>query len=684
MEIGIDIGGTFTDIVMVADGRMRMAKLPSVPGSPDLAFRRALLHAAKAWSIELAQLDRLVHGTTVGTNMLIERSARPVGLLTTAGFRDVLDLGRQNRSDLYSLIIKPADWSWLCPRDLRMEVTERIDRNGQVVTALDEAAVIEGVERLLAQDVSAIAVCFLFSFANPDHENAAAELIRARWPDLPVSLSSVVDPQLREFERTLTTLVDAYLKPGVANYVRRLEAAAAELGIRCPIEIARSRGAVADIQTVTQTPIELALSGPAAAVAGAAAEVRGSEIRNVITIDIGGTSADIALVRDGKVLLRHDGAMGDLQLRCTMVDVSAIGAGGGSIAETGAGTLRVGPRSAGADPGPVAYGRGGVEPTITDASLVLGYIAAEGFPGSDLHFDADSARRAIDGRIARPLGMDVETAALGMHMVLNARMAEAIRLITVKRGIDPRTCALMPLGGGGGLHATALARMVGIRTIVAPPCPGVMAAWGLLRCPAEQSATQAVDAGLNAMTSDAIAAIIERLRAKLEAQPAAAATQAPPRELVVLQLCFQGQSSDLPIELDEAAWRGISPEAIASAFATRYRTLFGHLPSAPIVLRRVEVIFSREAPPSRQMAEAGPQRPIGQRMLHLPGTVQRVPAAVLSRAQLRKQPIFGPLIVEQADCTLLFDAGWRVGCEDNGLLIAQRVAGRDGEAEQAA
>ena len=674
MEIGIDIGGTFTDVVLADGDRLLAAKLPSVPGRPDHAFGQALQHAADSWLVDLTKLDRLVHGTTVGTNILIERTAHPVGLLTTTGFRDVLDLGRQNRRDLYNLNIPRTDRDWLCPRLLRAELDERIDKSGKVVTPLDPDLVVDAVERLLKSGVPAIAICFLFSFVNPLHEEMAAEIILRRWPGLPVSLSSAVDPQFREYERTLTTLIDAYLKPDVTAYVARLNSAAASLGIRCPIEIARSRGAVTQVGMVAGRPIELTLSGPAAAVAGAAAAVARSRFRDVITIDIGGTSADIALVRDGKVMLRSEGEIGDLSLRCAMVDVSAIGAGGGSIASVTAGGLTVGPRSAGSDPGPVAYSRGGVEPTITDASLVLGYIRAEGFPGSAMRFDVAAAHQAIADKIATPLGLDVEAAALGMHMVLNARMAEAIRLITVKRGIDPRACALMPLGGGGGLHATALARMVGINTIIAPPLPGVMAALGLLGCPVEQAAAQAVHRRLDEVELPEILTLVDRLRAVVTPRMALEVGKGvAANETIVLEFCFQGQSNNMTFASNADELRISTVADIGERFVARYRSLFGHAPSAPIVLLRVEVVLTRmrAAPVARIPAGVGHGKS-DTRMIRLPGSNQASAARLASRSDLQAEAVDGPLIVEQTDCTLLFENGWRVSRDPNDLLVAHR------------
>ena len=490
-EIGVDIGGTFTDIVCrEAGGGLHVLKVPTTRGDPSEAVIRAIAELRERWGIAAAEITRFAHGTTVATNAVLERKGARIGLLTTAGFRDVLEIGRQMRSEVYRIILEPEAPVFLAPRRYRREIAERIDASGAVVMPLDEAAVLSAADELVRDGVEAIAIAFLFSFRNPSHERRAAELIRARHPGLMLSLSHEVDPAFREYERTVVTAFDAYLKPRVDNYLARLEAGLAQAGIDAPLQVMQSRGGLAAAEVARQRPVRLFLSGPAAGVIGGQIAGASASTDDLITIDVGGTSADIALISGRKPMLRSEGVIAGYAVRVAMVDVTTIGSGGGSIAHLdAAGGLRVGPQSAGSEPGPACYGRGGEQATVTDASIVLGYLDPEFFAGGRLKLEPAKAAEAIDRQVAKPLGMSTGEAALGIHRVLNAQMAEGIRLVSVRQGIDPRTYALVPLGGAGGLHATALARELGIRRIVVPRLPGVLSAAGLLAAPVEHEVT---------------------------------------------------------------------------------------------------------------------------------------------------------------------------------------------------
>ena len=670
-DIGIDIGGTFTDIVLAEGDRLRHAKIPSTPREPDRALFAALQYAIDIWQLDLSRVGRLAHGTTVGTNAILERRGARVGLLTTRGFRDVLDIGRQNRKGLYDLNLPRHDMAWLCRRDLRAELDERIAADGSIAVPLDDDAVIAAVQALLDGGAETIAVVFLFSFLNDAHEARAAALIAERWPDLPVSLSSRVNPDRREYERTLTTVLNAYLQPPVGGYLARVAGSPLLASCAAPLQLARSNGGLAGVSYVVEKPVELLISGPAAAVAGAAAVVRRQGLDHVITIDIGGTSADLALIQAGQPLRRREGEIEGLRVRIPMADVAAVGAGGGSIAEVKAGALTVGPRSAGSDPGPVAYGRGGSEPTVTDASLVLGYVDAATFAATGLVVDVSAARTAIGRHVAAPLGLSVEAAALGIHAVVNARMAAAIRLMTVQRGLDPRRFALMPLGGGGGLHAAALAEMSGIDTIIVPPRPGVMAAQGLLACPVEQSAIRHVQSRLEALTERDLQTVIAdltetatRLTIREGIDPATVGCA------IRAGVCYDGQShvSDivLPALDDDQAVRA----AISHAFETQYRQAYGHVLQVPLVLAYIEVVASaamrRELP-----APVYAPRPAREREIWLAGGTAAVTAPVIGRGACRPG-LRGPVIIEQSDTTILFNANWQVDGADGAGLLARR------------
>src|SRR5579863_2289177 len=484
--IGVDIGGTFTDIVCAgSDGSLRLMKRPTTRGDPAQAVRDAVAAMHAEWGIEPAAIARFVHGSTVATNAVIERKGARTGIVATAGFKDVREIGRQMRHRMYDLILSPETPGFLAPGSRRKEVRERISAQGEIVAPLDEGDVRRSAAELAADGVEAIAIVFLFSFLDPAHERRAAEIIAAAHPGIALSLSSEVDPAFREYERTAVTAFDAYIKPVVAGYLARMDADLAAAGVPAPLQIMQSRGGISSAANAARRPVRLFLSGPAAGVVGALTVGKSAGAEDLITVDIGGTSCDIALVSGGEPLVRAEGIIDGYTVRVPMVDVTAIGSGGGSIAVIDdAGALRVGPQSAGSEPGPACYGRGGTAATVTDASVVLGYLDPGHFAGGTMRLDPELARAAIAPLAAR-MGVSVETAALGIHRVVNAQMAEAMRLVSIGRGIDPRGYTLVPLGGAGPLHAAALAAELGIPRILVPPHPGVLSAAGLLAAPIE-------------------------------------------------------------------------------------------------------------------------------------------------------------------------------------------------------
>src|SRR4051812_12502841 len=482
VRIGVDIGGTFTDVVVRRPGSpSRIMKIPTTRSDPSIAVLEALKRMQKEWGLAPHEVARFVHGTTVATNAVLERKGAKVGIITTEGFRDVLEIGRQMRHQMYQLALDPETPTFLAPGRMRHEVRERISATGEVLKPLDEAAVADAADALVAAGAKAIAVVFLFSFLDDTHEKRAREIILARHPEVFVSLSSEVDPAFREYERTVVTAFDAYVKPVVDNYLARLEGGLGEAGGTAPLQGMQSRGGLTVAPIARERPVRLFLSGPAAGVIGGRIAGASAGADDLITIDVGGTSADIALISRRKPMLRPEGLVAGYPIRVAMVDVNTIGAGGGSIAHLDvSGGLRVGPQSAGSDPGPACYGLGGAEATVTDASVVLGYLDPGFFAGGKLKLRPDLAERAVTERIAAPLGMTAAQAALGIHRVLNTQMAEGIRLVSVRQGVDPRGYALLPLGGAGGLHATALARELDITKVIVPRIPGVLAAAGLL------------------------------------------------------------------------------------------------------------------------------------------------------------------------------------------------------------
>lgn len=673
-SIGVDIGGTFTDVVAVApDGGLRIAKVPSTRSDPSAAVRTVLKDLLPSWTLPHAQVGRFVHGTTVATNAVLERKGAKLGLLTTEGFEDVLEIGRQNRRQIYQLLLKPETPVFLAPGARRRGVAEAIGPDGEVVTPLDQASLAKAVDALVAEGVEAIAVCFLFSFINPAHERAAADYIRKKHPKLVVSISSEVDPAFREYERSVVTSFDAYVKAGLDRYLADMEADLARTGVPATLQIMQSRGGVCSARIARQHPIRLFLSGPAAGVVGAREVGQSVGHDNVITVDIGGTSSDIALIAKGQPVLRPEGLLDGYRIRVPMVDVNSIGSGGGSIAWIDAGGgLRVGPQSAGAEPGPACYGRGGQDATVTDASIVLGYLDPAYFAGGTLQLDPALAERAVQDKVAKPLGLSLRQAALGIHRVVNAQMAEGIRLVSISRGVDPRGFSLMPFGGGGALHATALARELGMRTIVVPRYPGVLCASGLLSASIEHEAAGAYIRKFAETDPGDVIATCERLAAECagrmrEEKVAGAAVET----VYFADVCYVGQAHHMEVRLDFSDPARLIERAY-QRFCAQHDQIYGHHTQSParfVNLRAVQ--RAKTAAPQTEISNrrnAKPQK--GSRDILLEGAAEFVAAAVYDRDGLAPgQEIRGPAIVEQSDTTTLVEPGWTARVADNSVLI---------------
>ncbi|MGE0418387.1 MAG: hydantoinase/oxoprolinase family protein [Acetobacteraceae bacterium] len=676
-EIGIDIGGTFTDVVCrLSDGTLRIAKVPTTRGDPSRAVLAALEMAGREWGVAADAIGRFTHGTTVATNAVLERKGARIGLIATEGFKDVLEIGRQMRHQMYDLVLQPETPVFLAPGRFRKEVRERLDAQGRVLTRLDEDSVRRAVSELLAQDVRAIAVSLLFSFLDPTHERRVREIVQEMAPGLPVSLSSDVDPAFREYERTCVTAFDAYIKPIVADYLANMETGLAAAGLTVPMQVMQSRGGLMSSAVARLRPVRLFLSGPAAGVVGGVEAGKAAGCRDLITVDIGGTSCDIALVTGGEPLIRGEGLIDGYTVRVPMVDVTAIGSGGGSIAWLdGAGSLRVGPHSAGSEPGPACYDRGGVQPTVTDASVVLGYIDPENFAGGTLRLRPERSRAVIEDVIAGPLGMTVEQAALGIHRVLNAQMAEAIRLVSIGRGIDPRGYALLPLGGGGPMHACALAEELGIRTIVVPAHPGVLSAAGLLGAPVEHEVAAAFPCPLTKLDLAALDRALAELDERCGALMAAEGLGADAADGVRIEIrhyadvCYIGQSYHLEVPLTTR-----DPDAITDAFLAAHARIYGHATHVPA---KIVNLRSVHRAPMGSVATGATHR--GSAVPPTTRTIRiasgDVPAAIWQRDSLPAETrVAGPAIIEQADTTTLVERGWTARLAAGDALILERQA----------
>jgi N-methylhydantoinase A len=678
--VGIDVGGTFTDFVALIDGQLRIHKTSTTPDDQS----RGIVAGLRALGIEQAEI---VHGMTVATNALLERRGAKTALLTTAGFADVLVIGRQNRPHLYRLsqVRSPS----LAPAGLRLEVVERLDAQGDVLQPLDESAFDQLAAHLREAGAESLAIVFLFSFRNPAHEQRAAALLRTRLPDLPLSLSSEILPEYREYERTATTVINAYVQPLVAHYLTRLAEALPTSSIR----IMQSNGGAIGLAQAAGQAARLVLSGPAGGVVGAfelarqtildlrlpilaggdmASSNPNSKTQNpkLITFDMGGTSTDVALC-PGRIPTTAESMIAGLPLRLPVIDIHTVGAGGGSIAFVDAGGgLRVGPRSAGAVPGPVCYGRGGVEPTVTDANLVLGRLDAAGFLGGrgEVTLDAAAARQALSD-LGRQLGLTAEAAALGVVRVVNAVMERALRRVSVERGFDPRGFVLLPFGGAGPLHACDLAEALGIRRILVPPFPGVLSAYGMLVADIVHDASQSILRTAAELLADiaplrqAQAALERRVRTVLAAEHVAT-----PAISAALDIRYRGQSYELTVDLALPLTAASLRQAVAD-FHTLHEQRYGYAmrdETVQIVTLRVRGSGPGANPvlPSKPMTESDA---VSARLADKPvwfAADGPMLIACYDRERLRPGHRFtGPAIVLQFDATTVIQPGWAAGMD---------------------
>jgi N-methylhydantoinase A len=676
--IGVDIGGTFTDVVVRGPGApTRIMIIPSTRSDPSMAVLEALEQMQADWGLPPQRVMRFVHGTTIATNAVLERKGSRVGLITTRGFRDVIEIGRQMRHQMYDLALDPETPAFLAPARLRREIGERISATGEVLEALDEKEVAAAADELISAGAQAIAVIFLFSFLNDAHERRAREIIAARHPDIFVSLSAEVDPAFREYERTVVTAFDAYVKPVVDRYLADLDARLVAAAVPAPLQIMQSRGGISGSATARLRPVRLFLSGPAAGVIGARMVGEAAGARDLITVDIGGTSCDIALIENGIPALRSEGRIDGYPVRVSMVDVNSIGAGGGSIAWLdAAGGLRVGPHSAGSEPGPACYGFGGNEPTVTDASIVLGYLDPEHFAGGRLKLRPELSREALDRVVARPLNLSVGQAALGIHRIVNAQVAEGIRLVSIRQGHDPRRFTLLPLGGGGALHACALAEELGIERILIPRNPGVLSAAGLLAAPVEHEVSAALPRQVEELDIVEARRSLEHLDARcraLMAQENVSAGDITRRYFA--DVCYAGQSYHLAVPFEPDAADPFA--ALTAAFYAAHERTYGFAPKASIRLvnlRSVHSAAGAQAPPDLWTpADRSPLRRHAR--ILLPERQAPVDAAVYDRAALQAGGAFdGPAIIEQDDTTTLLTPGWRARVDGLGNLVLARTA----------
>ncbi len=680
LEIGCDIGGTFTDLVCCEQGKVLCtAKIPSTPEDLVKGVRRGLQEVLDKAGASPGALARFIHGTTAATNAIIERRGAVTAVFMTAGFEDTLEIGRQRRHRMYDLFMDAETPDFLSPRRLRVGITERIGSEGDVVTPLDEEQVREAARHLRERfGMEAASVCYLFSFLNPEHERRTRELIREVCPEVRVSISSEVDPKFREYERLCTTTFDAYLRPVIEDYMQRLEQAVRELCPRTTCHIMQSRGGLTSFGAAAEKPVLTVLSGPAAGVIGGSFAGGLSGYEDLITMDMGGTSTDVALVRGGAPRVSGESRLDTYPLRVPMVDVKSIGAGGGSIAwlDEGGG-LRVGPRSAGARPGPACYGLGGESPTVTDASVVLGYLNPGYFAGGGLPLDPEAASRAVE-TVARPLGMESTRAAAGIHRIVNARMADQIRLVTVQQGYDPREFALLALGGAGPVHGGALMTELSLPTLIVPRIPGVLSAFGLMVANIEHDqartfATKAGDLG----EGDLVAAYegLDTLgREKMRRDDV-------PLSRVRIQryadLRYVGQSYELEVPVPEGQEDG-GVARIVEAFHRRHAQVYGHSDPRERVefvnLRTVHIYPLPKPSGTLEARSRGRPKPKGTRLAHFLEKGEYLETPFYERDELPQGwEAEGPAIIEQPDTTTVIYPGQRCMVDEAGNILITRL-----------
>ena len=667
--IGIDVGGTFTDLYLARAGEpAQVLKAPSTPSDPSIG----LMDALAASGADGAGVGLIVHGTTIATNALIERKGARAALITTRGFRDVLELGRRDRPRMYGLsgVQRP-----LIPRDRRFEVDERMDAKGGVLMPLDLTAVRALGRKLAADGVEAVVIAFLHAYANPAHEQAAAAALAELDADFEITQSHAVCNEYFEFERTSTAVVQGYLQPLVARYGRRLAERLVETDFPHEPLIMQSNGGVTPLGQVANRAANIVRSGPAAGVIAAAALARDAGFSHVITGDMGGTSFDVAVIVDGQPKVARTTKQDfRIVLKLPMIDVHTIGAGGGSIASLDrAGILQVGPESAGADPGPACYGRGGTAPTVTDANVVLGRIDWQSPIGDRPPLDIEAARKAV-GDLGEQLGLSLEETAEAILAVVNHTMAGRTRLLSVEQGLDPRDFALVIFGGAGPLHGAAIMAEVGISTMLVPPEPGVLCAAGCCMADIRYDEAQTVERALNDLSSAEVGAILDGLAgAGREKLDAAGGHLGAPSASFTADMCYLGQIHNLrvPIERD---W---SPEDLSQAFENAYRQEFGNvLAGIPVILVSLQATVS--APPPGQVTrtpaplEPRPATPGSRREVYFGGWQD---TAIFARHDLKPGMTFqGPAIVEQADATVVIepDMTVRVDGLDNLLVEVSR------------
>jgi len=670
LRIGVDIGGTFTDLVALdeATGAVVDTKALSTPDDLLLGILRCVDQAG----VQLSDCRLVIHGTTIGINALLERKGARTGLITTEGFRDVLEIGRGNFLRMYDVLYRrPAS---LVPRGLRLEVPERLTARGEVMVPLDEEGVRAAARRLAAEGVESVAVCLLFSFRNPEHEQRTAELVAEVLPTASVSVSHRITQEWREYERTSTTVVNAYVRPIMDRYLGAFEQGLAGRGFRGQLLITQSNGGAFSLAAAASKPVHTIESGPAAGASGCASLAQALGADRLISFDMGGTTAKCAIVENGLVQTTDEYHVDGHPLRIPVMDITEVSAGGGTVAWIDAGgALALGPQSAGADPGPVCYGRGGTEPTVTDANLVLGRIAAGRFLGGTMPLDHGAAARAIEERLGLPLGLARDNAAAGVVRLADVKMALAVRSITTERGLDPRDYTLVAYGGGGPLHAVAIARELGIPRVIIPPSPSTFSAWGMLATDLRHDLVRTVLAPLDQTDGAWAEARYREMEREIEAilPPVGAATRHRAADLRYL-----GQEHTVTVEVGSLEeWA-----SLRSRFDAAHQRAYGYAaPEVEVQLLnlRLAVVYPLARPRLPALARGAGRGPAFEtRKIYSSLLRDALEYRVHQRDRLRAGDVVdGPAAIEEAGTTTMLEPGDRLQIQDNACLVIDVAKG---------
>jgi len=685
LRVGVDIGGTFTDLVFVRpDGKLDRRKRPSTPADYTQAIVLGIVDYCKEAGLELTQVTEVVHATTVATNAILERQGALTGLLTTEGFRDVLELRRTRIPFAYDLQWKKPEP--LVERHLRLGVRERLDARGNELQALNMASLDAAIDELAAARIESVAVCFLHSYRNAVHEQMAGARLRERLPGVYVSLSADVLPEMLEFERTSTTVVNAYVAPLIARYLDRLRGALAERQVHAPILVMQSNGGLISAPAAAARPVTIIESGPAAGVVAAQRVAARCGYADLITLDMGGTTTKASIIERGEILRGIEYEVGSAVsvssrlmrgngylLRIPVIDISEVGAGGGSIAAIDAGgSLRVGPRSAGAVPGPACYGQGNDKPTVTDANLVLGYISENSLAGGSMRVDAKLAQKAVQTHISDHSGLSLLDAAYGIHAVANSNMVRAIKSVSVERGRDPASFAMMAFGGAGPIHAAGVAATLGVKTLLIPPAPGVFSAEGLLHAEIEHHAARTVLVGTRGADLAPVEAALAEMRNHLLSRVAEEGLDPASAEIsCYADLRYRGQSSELTLPIADGPLNETALRATEEQFEQEFERTYGHRGDTKS-FELVTIRLVLRAP--RVMAHGNDWAPEAQaeqtmRKVHFGPEHGQLEVPVLSRQALKSEPRQGPLLIQEYDTTIVVPPGCAASLDAFGNVV---------------